>query len=59
MYPDVLLYINGTWTEAADGRTTPVVNPAAEEVIGAVAHAGGGDRALPQHQVRQSLERMT
>jgi succinate-semialdehyde dehydrogenase / glutarate-semialdehyde dehydrogenase len=40
MYPDVLLRINGVWTKAADGRTIQVVNPATEEVIGAVAHAG-------------------
>src|SRR6185436_19105292 len=43
MYPDVLLCINGTWTKAANGRTIPVVNPATEEVIGSVAHAGRAD----------------
>jgi succinate-semialdehyde dehydrogenase/glutarate-semialdehyde dehydrogenase len=43
MYPDVLLCINGVWTKAADGRTIPVVNPATEEVIGSVAHAGCAD----------------
>jgi succinate-semialdehyde dehydrogenase/glutarate-semialdehyde dehydrogenase len=43
MYPDVLLCINGAWTKAADGRTIPVVNPATEEVIGSVAHAGRAD----------------
>ncbi|MBA4096169.1 MAG: NAD-dependent succinate-semialdehyde dehydrogenase [Rhodospirillum sp.] len=43
MYPDVLLCINGVWTKAADGRTIPVVNPATEEVIGSVAHAGRAD----------------
>ncbi len=43
MYPDVLLCINGTWTKAADGRSIPVVNPATEEVIGSVAHAGRAD----------------
>ena len=43
MYPDVLLCINGAWTKAADGRTIPVVNPATEEVIGSVAHAGLAD----------------
>src|SRR5262245_28289805 len=46
MYPDVLLCINGTWTKAADGRTLPVVNPATEEVIGSVAHAGRADLDL-------------
>jgi succinate-semialdehyde dehydrogenase/glutarate-semialdehyde dehydrogenase len=43
MYPDVLLCINGIWAKAADGRTIPVVNPATEEVIGSVAHAGRAD----------------
>ena len=43
MYPDVLLCINGVWAKAADGRTIPVVNPATEEVIGSVAHAGRAD----------------
>ena len=43
MYPDVLLCINGVWAKAADGRTIPVVNPATEEVIGSVAHAGRVD----------------
>ena len=43
MYPDVLLCINGAWTKAAGGRTIPVVNPATEEVIGSVAHAGRAD----------------
>ncbi|HWA51082.1 MAG TPA: NAD-dependent succinate-semialdehyde dehydrogenase [Dongiaceae bacterium] len=43
MYPDVLLSIDGRWTKSADGRTLPVVNPATEEVIGSVAHAGRAD----------------
>jgi succinate-semialdehyde dehydrogenase / glutarate-semialdehyde dehydrogenase len=43
MYPDVLLCINNIWTTAADGRTIPVVNPATEEVIGSVSHAGRAD----------------
>ena len=43
MYPDVLLCINGAWTKAADGRSIPVVNPATEETIGTVAHAGRAD----------------
>jgi succinate-semialdehyde dehydrogenase/glutarate-semialdehyde dehydrogenase len=40
MYPDVLLCIGGEWRAAADGRTIPVLNPATEEAIGSVAHAG-------------------
>lgn len=40
MYPDTLLCIDGKWTKAADGRSIPVLNPATEEIIGTVAHAG-------------------
>jgi len=43
MYPDVLLCINNIWIKAAGGRTIPVVNPATEEVIGSVSHAGRAD----------------
>ncbi len=43
MYPDVLLCIAGQWTKSADGRSIPVLNPATEEVIGSVAHAGLAD----------------
>ncbi len=48
MYPAVQLYIDGAWTEAAAGRSLPVVNPATGEVIGKVAHAERADldRAL-------------
>ena len=38
-YPDVLLFIDGQWRQAASGKTIPVLNPATEEVIGTVAHA--------------------
>jgi succinate-semialdehyde dehydrogenase/glutarate-semialdehyde dehydrogenase len=43
MYPNVSLFINGTWTTAAAGRAIPVVNPATGEVIGSVAHADKSD----------------
>lgn len=39
-YPDTQLFIGGTWRAAQDGRTIPVLNPATEEEIGRVAHAG-------------------
>lgn len=47
-YSDVSLYIDGSWTQAAGGRSLPVVNPATEETIGTVAHADRSDldRAL-------------
>ena len=43
MYHDVLLHIAGEWRPARSGRTLPVLNPATEEVIGTVAHAGRDD----------------
>lgn len=43
MYPNVLLCIGGDWRAAADGRTIPVIDPATEETIGSVAHAGKVD----------------
>ncbi|HZF76307.1 MAG TPA: NAD-dependent succinate-semialdehyde dehydrogenase [Acetobacteraceae bacterium] len=43
MYQDVLLHIAGEWRPARSGRTLPVLNPATEEVIGTVAHAGRDD----------------
>src|SRR5579871_371195 len=48
VYQDVSLFIDGTWTPAAGGRTIPVVNPASGEPIGTVAHAARSDldRAL-------------
>lgn len=48
MYPNVSLFIDGSWTEAASGKSMPVVNPATGEPIGTVAHAERPDldRAL-------------
>ncbi|SIR24373.1 MULTISPECIES: NAD-dependent succinate-semialdehyde dehydrogenase [Acidiphilium] len=43
MYQDVLLHIGGAWTGAASGKTLDVINPATEEVIGTLAHAGIAD----------------
>jgi succinate-semialdehyde dehydrogenase/glutarate-semialdehyde dehydrogenase len=43
MYRDTLLHIAGEWRQARSGRTIPVLNPATEEVIGQVAHAGTDD----------------
>jgi succinate-semialdehyde dehydrogenase/glutarate-semialdehyde dehydrogenase len=47
-YPDTQLFIDGTWLNAADGRTLAVENPATGKEIGRVAHAGRADldRAL-------------
>ena len=42
-YPNVMLHIAGIWRPALDGRQSPVVNPATEEVIGHFAHAGTSD----------------
>jgi succinate-semialdehyde dehydrogenase/glutarate-semialdehyde dehydrogenase len=47
-YPDTQLFIDGEWCAAKDGRTIAVIDPATEEEIGRVAHAGivDLDRAL-------------
>lgn len=47
-YPDTQLFIDDQWTDAADGRTIGVLNPADGQVIGTVAHASTADldRAL-------------
>ncbi len=42
-YPDVQLFIDGKWRPAASGKTIPVLNPATEETVGTVAHAGKAD----------------
>ena len=42
-YPTVQLHINGEWRAARSGQTLPVLNPATEEEIGTVAHAGRDD----------------
>ncbi len=42
-YPNVQLLIDGKWRPAASGKTIPVVNPATEETMGTVAHAGKAD----------------
>jgi succinate-semialdehyde dehydrogenase / glutarate-semialdehyde dehydrogenase len=48
MYSDVSLFIDGTWSGSAAGKTIAVVNPATGEPIGKVAHAEQADldRAL-------------
>jgi succinate-semialdehyde dehydrogenase/glutarate-semialdehyde dehydrogenase len=48
MYNDVSLFIDGSWTKAASGRTIDILNPATGDKIGVVAHADRGDldRAL-------------
>lgn len=48
MYSDVSLFIDGSWSQAAGGRTIDVVNPATGDKIGTVPHASTSDldRAL-------------
>ncbi len=45
-YPDIQLFIDGTWRDAAGGETIPVSDPATEEVIGKIAHARQADLDL-------------
>ncbi|WP_458761017.1 NAD-dependent succinate-semialdehyde dehydrogenase [Afipia sp. TerB] len=42
-YPNVELHIDGKWRPSASGKTIPVLNPATEETVGTVAHAGKAD----------------
>ncbi|MBB3955281.1 NAD-dependent succinate-semialdehyde dehydrogenase [Novosphingobium sediminicola] len=60
-YRSVMLFIDGAWSLAADGRTLPVINPANEEQIGTVAHAGIADldRALAAAERGFALWRKT
>ncbi|HUC18978.1 MAG TPA: NAD-dependent succinate-semialdehyde dehydrogenase [Acetobacteraceae bacterium] len=48
MYSDVSLFIDGTWSGGAAGKTIAVMNPATGEPVGRVAHAEQTDldRAL-------------
>ena len=59
-------FIRGAWTEAADGRTITVKNPASGAVIGTVPRMGTGDArravqaaadALPAWRARTAKER--
>jgi succinate-semialdehyde dehydrogenase / glutarate-semialdehyde dehydrogenase len=60
-YPATQLLIDGTWCDAADGRTLPVVNPATGGEIGRLAHAGIADldRALAAAEKGFALWRKT
>ena len=51
-YPNVQLLIDGVWSDAAEGRSLPIMNPATGEQIGTVAHAEKPDldRALAAAQ---------
>lgn len=42
----VQLFIDGEWRDSLSGKTIPVLNPATEEKIGEVAHAGREDLEL-------------
>ncbi len=48
MYPEVQLFVDGAWTNAAAGRFLDVMNPSTGEPVGKVAHADRSDldRAL-------------
>jgi succinate-semialdehyde dehydrogenase / glutarate-semialdehyde dehydrogenase len=51
-YPNTKLFINGEWTDALDGKSLAVFNPATGQEIGRVAHASKPDldRALEAAQ---------
>ena len=50
------LLINGQWTDAADGQTFDVVNPATAKVIGQVAHGKEADIQVAVQAARQAFE---
>jgi succinate-semialdehyde dehydrogenase/glutarate-semialdehyde dehydrogenase len=43
MYDSFGLFLNGAWRPARSGRTVDVIDPATEERIGAIPHAGAED----------------
>src|SRR6476620_7972448 len=43
MYEAFGLFIENTWRPARDGRTVDVIDPATEERIGTIPHAGSAD----------------
>ncbi|MFC9454363.1 NAD-dependent succinate-semialdehyde dehydrogenase [Streptomyces sp. NPDC056983] len=55
-YPNTPLFIDDAWSDAADGRTIPVHNPATGEAIGSVAHASVQDLDRAVESVRRGFE---
>ena len=43
MYPEVSMFIDGTWCKGTSGRAQPVFNPATGDAIGEVPHAAAAD----------------
>jgi succinate-semialdehyde dehydrogenase/glutarate-semialdehyde dehydrogenase len=56
MYSNVNLFIDGAWKPAVSGKTLPVLNPATEETIGTVAHAGQADLDLALAAAQKGFE---
>ncbi|WP_027143778.1 aldehyde dehydrogenase [Mesorhizobium sp. WSM3626] len=54
--PNGLAFIDGKFTAAADGATFDTINPAAGQVIAAVAHCGGTDVDRAVRAARRSFE---
>lgn len=42
-YPDLALFVGGEWLTSAGRETSPVINPATEEIIGRLPHACRSD----------------
>jgi succinate-semialdehyde dehydrogenase / glutarate-semialdehyde dehydrogenase len=55
-YPGARLFIDGTWQDAADGRSLPVLAPATGQEIGRVAHAGTVDLDRALEAARRGFE---
>ncbi|MDZ5698313.1 NAD-dependent succinate-semialdehyde dehydrogenase [Chelativorans sp. M5D2P16] len=56
MYPDLQLYIDGTWRAATSGETRPVTDPATEETLGTIAVAGEADLDAALEAARNGFE---
>jgi 1-pyrroline dehydrogenase len=50
------MFINGDWSDAAEGETTPVINPATEEVIEEVPKATPADVDRAVEAARKAFE---
>ncbi len=50
------MFINGDWRDAAEGETTPVINPATEQVIDEVPKATVGDVDRAVEAARKAFE---
>ncbi|MEP7260608.1 MAG: aldehyde dehydrogenase family protein, partial [Usitatibacter sp.] len=56
MYEDLSLYINGQFLKEGGRKTSDVVNPATDEIIGKLPHAGQADLDLALTSAQKAFE---